>query len=158
MGELRSSIASRSVGAPPTELAATTLAARFARSRRLAYVRPLSRLPTATRSGMPSAAISNRNPTFMLPSPKRSCAPSSARTPSIRGRKRLGVLERQAAIAHGERALARLAAQQFEPDLLVDVALSHLGSFGVCGIQRPSARLCPGDDHGLPAAAEIDIL
>src|SRR3954447_1913267 len=107
---------------------------------------------------MPSAAISSRNPTFMLPGPPPSLAHLRFGGPrSVRGRERLGVLEGHAAIADRERALPRLAAQQLQPDLLVDVALPDLGALGVRGIQLCGPGVGCGDDHGMPAAAEIDV-
>ena len=80
---------------------------------------PPSWEPRTIRSGSPSAAISSSMAMF---------TPGFLR--SVRGRERLGALDGQDGLAHRERSLPGLGAQQLDAQLVVAVALARAGSPG----------------------------
>src|SRR6516162_5839023 len=123
------------------------MAARFACPSGSAARRPPAREPTTIRSGSPSATISSNIAMFTGASPG-----------SVRGGKRLGALDLEDRLAHGDRTLARLGAQQLEPQLLVAVALPQLGALIEPGLDAPGHDLGVDGQKGVPATPQVDRL
>src|SRR5438270_10239480 len=120
-------------------------AARRLRCRSSAAVRPSSLEPTTTRSGAPSAAISNRRAMF---------TPAG----SVRAGEGLGALDVQRVGADGQRRRARLGAQDLETRTLVFVPLAQLCALVEPGLDRRTGRLGVERDHRMPAAPQVNRL
>src|SRR6516165_7078055 len=123
------------------------MAARFACPSRSAARRPPAREPTTIRSGSPSATISSNIAMF------------TGRPPgSVRCGKRLGALDLEDRLSHRDRTLARLGAQQLEPQLLVAVPLPQLGALVEAGLDALGLDLGPEGLEGMPPTPEVNRL